>query len=235
MENIIILIILIIIFYNIPTKKYELYSISPSPTSKCWVDNKLFPEAQKIFDSKHIILQELIQLLNSDKWSIWSSDYKTTPIFTLMTQQEIIARLVNTKGKINSKTPSWRLYGLILNKQVLPDNQCPRTIEILQKYSSRVLNAGFSLLESGCVIGSHQDYNDKFYRLHIPILIPKANNKANTFINRSESKDLCVLELEQDCRVWKDDEYFIFDDTCIHNAYNNTEEIRIVLIVDLEK
>lgn len=34
-------------------------------------------------------------------------------------------------------------------------------------------------------------------------------------------------------RIWVQDEYFIFDDTCMHNALNNTDVNRIVLLVDL--
>jgi aspartyl/asparaginyl beta-hydroxylase (cupin superfamily) len=68
------------------------------------------------------------------------------------------------------------------------------------------------------------------------LIIPKANKKyPKTFITKSEGKKLCVLQVENDYRIWKPDDYFIFDDTCIHNAWNYTRENRIVLIVDLKK
>lgn len=230
---IIFITILIILIYN-SISKHEFYT-QEKPKSKCWIDNKLFPEAQKIFESKNTIVQDLIKILNSNEWSIWSSDYKTTPIFTLMSEKEIKSRLSESQGKINSSVvPSWRLYGLILNKEVIT-KKCANTINLLQKCSSRILNAGFSVLESGCEIGLHKDFNNKFYRLHIPLIIPKINSTYNTFVNKTETTKLCVMQVEQDYRVWKDNEYFIFDDTCLHNAFNNTKEIRIVLIVDLEK
>ena len=207
-------------------------------TSECWVDNSDFPEAQKIFDSKEEIIKELKTILNSDEWGIWSSDYNSTPIFTKMTDGEILSRIKSNSGKINStENPSWRLFGLILNKQILPTAKlCPNTIKILQTNSSRVLNAGFSILEPGCYIGEHKDFNNKFYRLHIPLIIPKVNNDTKeSSITKSQSEKLCVLQVENDYRIWKDNEYFIFDDTCLHNAWNNTCDIRIVLLVDLLK
>jgi aspartyl/asparaginyl beta-hydroxylase (cupin superfamily) len=225
----IIFLLIILIFYN---NKNNIV------TSKCWISNNKYPEAQEIFNSRNIIKEELKNILNNDKWSIWSSDYKTTPIFTEMTDKEIKERMEKNYGKINSTNePSWRLFGLILNGKILPNAKyCPNTIEILLKYSSKILNAGFSVLESGCYIGEHKDYNNKFYRLHIPLIIPKKNNKNNnSFITKEQSEKLCVLQVENDYRIWKDDEYFIFDDTCIHNAWNNTKQNRIILIVDLLK
>jgi aspartyl/asparaginyl beta-hydroxylase (cupin superfamily) len=232
MNLIYILLFILIIFYLLLEIKYF------NPKSKCWIKNNLFPEATEIFNYKHIILDELIKILDNNNWSIWATnDYNQTPIFTNMNDVDIIHRLQKNSGKINSnKNPSWRLFGLILNKKILPNAQyCPNTIKILNKYSDKILNAGFSLLEPGCLIGLHKDYNNKFYRLHIPLIIPKNNNKLlNSFIPIEKSTDkLAVLQVENDYKVWKDDEYFIFDDTCQHNAWNNTNENRIVLIIDL--
>ena len=235
-----IIIIIIRAYNNYYTSNREKYEINNSELqkSKCWVSNNEFPEAEKIFNSKQIIIEELQQILDSNKWGIWSSDYKSTPIFTQMTDEEITSRIYSNAGKISSiKEPSWRLFGLILNKQILPTgNSCPNTIKLLQSSSLQILNAGFSVLEPGCYIGEHQDFNNKFYRLHIPLIIPNINKKVKkSFVTKTKAKELCVLQVENDYRVWKDDEYFIFDDTCLHNAWNTSDEIRIVLLVDLLK
>lgn len=224
-------------YYTSNDIKYEKNNLSLQ-ISKCWISNNEFPEAEKIFNSKDIIIQELQQILDSNKWGIWSSDYNSTPIFTKMTDQEITSRINSNAGKIGSvKEPSWRLFGLILNKNILATGEsCPNTIKLLQSSSSRILNAGFSVLEPGCYIGEHQDFNNKFYRLHIPLIIPNINKKVKkSFVTKTKAKELCVLQVENDYRIWKDDEYFIFDDTCLHNAWNTSNEIRIVLLVDLLK
>ena len=212
---------------------------SQKSMSKCWINNDLFPEAKYIFDNRNIIKKELLNILDSNKWAQWLSDYKEAPSFTKMSHQEIIDRINDSFGKMNeSKDGSWRLYGLILN-QVELDNAktCPETIKILNKVSKRILNAGFSLLEPQSSTKPHVDYNNKFYRLHIPMIIPKNNTMLKNSIldNKCIDKELAVFQVENDYRAWMEDEYFIFDDLCLHNAWNNTYENRIVLLVDLLK
>lgn len=203
-----------------------------------WIDTKLYPEAEKIFNNRNIIIEELHTILDKD-WSIWSNDYKTTPIFTKMTDEDILQRLNQNASKIGStKDPAWRLYSLLLNKKTLDNSKtCPNTTKLLLENSNRILNAGFSLLEPNCYIGMHRDYNNKFYRLHIPLIIPKNNDLYDkSILSKSEaSNGLAVLQVEDEYRIWKSNEYFIFDDTCNHNAWNYTDENRIVLIVDLLK
>jgi len=231
-------IIIFIIFYIIVIMYYNnFYKLQLK--SKCWIDPKLFPEAQHIFDNRHIIKKELMQILDSNKWGQWLSDYKEAPSFTKMEHHEIIDRINNSYGKMNEKSDgSWRLYGLILNQQKLDTaDTCPETMNILNKVSTRILNAGFSLLEPGSTTKPHVDYNNKFYRLHIPLLIPKNNQLLmNTILDKTcENKKLAVFQVENDYKAWKEDEYFIFDDLCLHNAWNWTDENRIVLLVDLLK
>jgi hypothetical protein len=236
MKNYTLIIFLIFCCIIIIYKLYKHFKKSDG-----WIDNNYFPEAQQIFDSRHIIKDELIDVLNSDRWGIWSqgiwqSDYQNIPSFTKLNENGIKSRLENSMGKINStKEPSWRVFGLILNKKELEDSKfCPNTIKILNNSSNRILNAGFSLLEPRSYLGIHRDYNKAFYRLHIPLIIPKKNRQAkNSFVSKEEGEKLCVLQVENDYRVWKEDEYFIFDDTLMHNAWNNSDENRIILIVDL--
>jgi len=233
---VILIIIIIIIIYNFFHSNY----IAPfnNMKSKCWIDTSLFKESEKIFNSRNIIIKELNTILDSNKWGVWSSDYKKTPKFSEMNDMEILQHVEKNTGSINSdkNNPAWRLYGLILNKIPLENSKnCPETMKLLSKYSNRILNAGFSLLEPGSYIGSHHDDNNMFYRLHIPLITPTNNNiHSNTVIDQSTSKgELAVLQLENDYRIWKDSEYFIINDTCQHNAWNNTDQNRIVLLIDI--
>lgn len=230
------MILILILVFSILCLVYYIYS-STNKKSKCWINTKNYPCSEYLFNNRDIIRKELYSVINTNLWSIWSNDYNTTPIFSMMSDQDILKRLNDSKGKISSnKNSSWRLFSLILNRNILPDAKyCPNTIKLLQSCSNKVINAGFSLLEPYCYIGSHRDINDTFYRLHIPLIIPKNNNKLkSSFINDDLDK-LCILQVENDYRIWKDDEYFIFDDTCEHNAWNYTNEYRFILIVDIEK
>jgi len=228
---IIIVIIFISIIYFL-NKKNKL-------VSTCWIDKSLYPEAQFIFDNRNIILKELMQILNSNKWGKWMSYNENAPTFSKMSEKQIIDKMNNSSGKINeSNDGSWRLYGLILNKKILETSKnCPQTMKLLNKVSERILNAGFSILEPGSITKPHVGHNDKFYRVHIPMIIPKNNQKLKTSILDKSciNKKLSVFQVENDFIAWKDDEYFIFNDLCLHNAWNKTEENRIVLLIDLLK
>lgn len=236
-------IILIIIFCLILLIINKFVKMEKKFKSSCWIDKKLYPEAKLIFENKDIIEKELINILDSDKWSIWNSYQKDAPIFTKMTNNEIKNKLEKSIGKINeNKDSSWRLYGLILNSIPLETSKyCPKTMDILLKSSSRILNAGFSILEPGGETKPHKDYNNNFVRLHIPMIIPTTNidyykkNKTSKIIDLGLDNNLSIFQLEDDKRIWIPNEYFIFDDTCMHNAWNNTDMNRIVLLIDLLK
>jgi aspartyl/asparaginyl beta-hydroxylase (cupin superfamily) len=220
----------ILILYCLNCKRNKL-------ASKCWIDTSLYPEAKYIFENKNTIKNELIQILNSNKWGKWLSYNEKAPSFSKMSEKEIMNKINNSYGKINeSDDGSWRLYGLILNKKALETSKkCPETMKILNKVSKRILNAGFSLLEPGSITEAHVGHDNKFYRLHIPLIIPKNNqNLKNTILDKScNNKELAVFQVEDDYRAWKEDDYFIFNDLCLHNAWNKTNENRIVLLVDL--
>ena len=208
--------------------------------SKCWIDTKLFPEAKYIFENRNIIKKELENILNSNLWVQWLSDYKEAPSFTKMSHDDITNRIMASQGNINSaEDGSWRLYPLILNQEILNQSadHCPETMKLLSKVSKRILNAGFSLLEPNSSTKPHVDYNNKFYRLHIPMIIPKNNQKLNNIIldKTCINKKLAVFQVEDEYRAWSNDNYFIFDDLCLHNAWNWTDENRIVLLIDLLK
>ena len=226
---------------------YKIFKTEKEMTlmSKGWVDKKDYPHGDFIYKNKKIIMDDLNSVLATNQWSIWSSDKYSTPIFTKMSNNEILDRLKENKGKIGSiEKPSWRLYGLILNGQKTENaNTCPNTLELIKKLEekypkNKILNAGFSVLEPRCHIGRHKDFNNTFYRIHIPLILPKNNiKKGKTQITQSEAIDenLAVFCLENDYVIWNHNEYFIFDDTFEHDAWNYSDEMRIVMIIDVLK
>ena len=223
-----LLLLVLSIFVYISYSKHSCYP---------YIDNSFYPEAQLIFNSKSIILEDLNKILYLDKWNTWSSlnDVKAET-FSNLTCDEKLSRMKNTdKLNVQTTNPSWKLFGLILEKNVLPNAiLCKNTLNILK--SPKIINAGFSVLEPHFKIGSHKDYDKRFYRLHIPLILPKNNNLKLSFLNEHTSKNnYAVLQIKNTFRAWIPDEYFIFDDTMTHDAWNNTDELRIILIVDLEK
>ena len=79
-----------------------------------------------------------------------------------------------------------------------------------------VINAGFSCLEAGKSTDYHTDNNDEFYRVQFPLIIPNGN---------------CKFKINNEIIDWS--KPFIFDDNCLHQAWNITDKNRFVLILDI--
>lgn len=187
-------------------------------------NNDDYPEMKYIFENREIIQKEFFEnILQSSNWSNWMEYDKVsnTPIFTEMTRNEILTRMIENKCKIGKGKPSWKLFGLLLYKKNIEENvkQCPITIKILNNCKS-IINAGFSCLEPNVITALHKDFNHKILRCHIPIYIPKGNT---------------AIKINNEIKKWNDNEYFIFDDTFDHQAWNFTNQNRIVLIIDILK
>jgi hypothetical protein len=123
MNNLInILIILLIIFLF----SYFYYNYNLTINKKCWINNDLFPQANEIFNSKNVIKDELNSILDNDNWAIWSNDYKKTPNFSNMNQDDIIKRLNNNSSKINSSEKE--------NRRNPPKSNCFENFKISLKF-----------------------------------------------------------------------------------------------------
>jgi beta-hydroxylase len=187
----------------------------------CWIDVKR-KELNNINNNIQIIIDELNGVLKLNKWSRWSEyNREDTPIFTKMSDNDIIDRLKENEDYLNSGDNSWRLFGLKLYGKEVEENAkyCPKTIELF-KDIDYVINIGFSCLEPGVSTTVHRDFNHNILRCHFPLIIPEGD---------------CAIRVGDKIQKWNMNEYFIFDDTCYHVAWNKTKENRFILIVDFDK
>jgi aspartyl/asparaginyl beta-hydroxylase (cupin superfamily) len=86
-----------------------------------------------------------------------------------------------------------------------------------------IMSISFSLLKPGTHILPHKgydDYSEKVYRYHLGLIVPQGD---------------CGIRVEKDITQWGVGKSFIFDDYMIHEAWNFTNETRIVLIIDFLK
>lgn len=96
--------------------------------------------------------------------------------------------------------------------------KCPQTAALLDKIP-RVTQAFFSILEGGKSVPAHEGPYRGYIRYHLALKVPQDNPP------RLRVKDQWV--------TWKEGEGFLFDDTWEHEVENKSNEIRVVLIVDL--
>jgi beta-hydroxylase len=97
---------------------------------------------------------------------------------------------------------------------------CPKTVEILAGIPE-VNGAMFSLLPVGSQLTRHLDPLAVSLRYHLGLLTP---NSDDCFIN-VDGKDYS----------WRDGEAFMFDETYLHHAKNNSQQYRLILMCDITR
>ncbi len=99
-------------------------------------------------------------------------------------------------------------------------NLCPKTLEILKK-SPLIKGAMFSVLPPGAKLTRHLDPVACSLRYHLGLKTP--------------NDDKCFINVDENNYSWRDGEGFIFDETYLHYATNNSQEDRLILMCDIAR
>jgi len=182
-------------------------------------------EEKILTDNKKIILKDLYKLLNNNKdWSIWdySDNSEDKDNFSKLSSDQIVERLNKNKKNPKKLNNTWTVFGLILNGETITQekNLLNNTLNIINQIPN-VINAGFSCLTPNSSTDVHNEIDKNFYRIHLPLIIPKGD---------------CAIQVQDDIRKWYDcKSIMILDDTKWHNAWNYTKYPRYILIIDIKK
>jgi beta-hydroxylase len=98
---------------------------------------------------------------------------------------------------------------------------CPKTTALLQKIP-KLQTAFFSILAPGKHVPKHKGVTKGFVRCHLGLIVPKKREK-------------CYMDVGDVRCVWEEGKAFVFDDTFPHEVYNDTDEERSVLLIDVER
>jgi len=112
----------------------------------------------------------------------------------------------------------WKAFGMVALGRRLDANctRCPRTVEAIDRIPG-VTSAGFSLLAAGARIRPHAGYTNSVDRLHLGVKVPLG----------------CDLNVAGETRPWIEGKVLAFDDTAEHSAWNNSDDDRVVLLLDV--
>lgn len=118
----------------------------------------------------------------------------------------------------------WSAYHFALMGKLYDDHrrECPRTAAILDQvpYPSipeRSPAALFSILQPKTHIPPHYGAGNVRLLCHLPLVLPPD----------------CHFRVGNETRQWKMGEAFVFDDTMEHEAWNDSDQMRAVLIFDV--
>ena len=116
--------------------------------------------------------------------------------------------------------PEWKTYVFYAFGRQATDNcaRCPETTRLLERIPDMV-TAMFSVLAPQAHIRHHRGVFKGVLRYHLALVVPPPPPR-------------CTLRVGDESKHWSEGTSFIFDDTHDHEAWNGSEEIRVVLIVD---
>ena len=137
---------------------------------------------------------------------------------------EYDATLPLDQWKDLNHNPDWGAFHLVRGGRRYDQNadRCPRTMAALSKLpqpsiSNRGPNAMFSALKPHTRIPPHTGVSNTRLVCHLPLIMP----------------DQCFFRVGNETRPWKMGEAWVFDDTINHEAWNDSDEVRIILLVDV--
>ena len=123
-----------------------------------------------------------------------------------------------------NNNPQWTAIHLLQAGLRVEANarHCPRTLDAISKLDQPwVAGASpvalFSLLQPRTHIPAHKGASNTRLICHLPLIVPPN----------------CGFRVGATTREWRVGEAFVFDDTIEHEAWNDSDELRVVLIVDL--
>jgi hypothetical protein len=124
-----------------------------------------------------------------------------------------------------NRSTRWSTYRLFKAGEPVEDNcrRCPRTVAALESIALMRVpgfspEAMFSVLEPHTRIPAHHGSVNGRLIVHLPLIVPE---------------DCGGLRVADETRGWREGECLVFDDSFAHEAWNDSEQTRVVLIFDI--
>ena len=120
--------------------------------------------------------------------------------------------------------PKWGAYYFWRNGEIVAENaaRCPATMQALQHAPMPLIDqrspiALWSLLKPGTHIQPHHGLLNTRLICHIPLIVPQD----------------CAIRVGNETRSWREGEALIFDDSFEHEAWNKSDETRVILLFEI--
>jgi len=122
-----------------------------------------------------------------------------------------------------SKGDNWKTFALYVFGIRVDDNcaRCPQTAAALERLPG-LQNAWFSILAPRYHIPPHKGPTRAVVRCHLGLVVPRDARQ-------------CWLRVDNEVRSWEEGGCLLFDDTYEHEVRNDTDELRVVLFVDVDR
>ncbi|HTT01528.1 MAG TPA: aspartyl/asparaginyl beta-hydroxylase domain-containing protein [Steroidobacteraceae bacterium] len=194
------------IYYSQPTVTHF-----PRLAAISFFDRRIFPWIAAVEAATDDIRQELLQVLEAcrDDFMPYVSHAPGTPL---------------NQWKDLNNSRGWTALFLHQDGQPRPDilERCPHTVAALAHapqpdISARAPTAFFSRLAPRTRIPPHTGATNTRLIVHVPLIIPPG----------------CGFRVGAEVREWQPGTALIFDDTIEHEAWNDSDQERVILIFDI--
>jgi aspartate beta-hydroxylase len=184
----------------------------PDLPDQAWFEREQFPFLRTLEQATTEIRDELLGVLADEtEFNPYIDMPANAPAATIF-------------GPLN-RSPNWSAYHLFRHGQRVEEHcrRCPMTTALLESlpllripdHSPEIL---FSLLKPHTHIPPHAGVINGRLTVHLPLIVPE---------------NCGALRAGGDARGWRDGECLIFDDSYLHEAWNDSEQTRVVLILDV--
>jgi aspartate beta-hydroxylase len=179
----------------------------PGLKPKRYLDPSMFEGMMELERGADVIREEFLDLAESYRGSLSS-------------------RLcgLHSAERDRGRPGAWSMIPLIRNGSVMSEfaSRCPQTMNLaarldLPKLSLISPSLYFSILEPNSRIAPHTGISNARLILHLPLIVPED----------------CGFKVGGETRRWEVGKPLVFDDMTTHEAWNNSDRIRVVLIADL--
>lgn len=119
-------------------------------------------------------------------------------------------------------TSEWKSFFLHGYGNAVPENlaRCPRTAKLLETIP-RLNSAFFSILQPGAHIPPHRGVTKGLLTCHLGLFVPPG--------------DSCRMRVDDRIVHWAEGETLLFDDTYRHEVWNDSNQTRVVLLIQTER
>ena len=128
----------------------------------------------------------------------------------------------NPEGMVNN--PDWSAFYLWKDGELVAENalRCPNTMRALgdaplTRVAGRSPSVLFSLLRPGAHIPPHNGFVNTRLICHLPLIVP----------------DGCRFRVGNEVRAWAEGKAWLFDDTIEHEAWNDSDKVRVILLFEI--
>ena len=99
--------------------------------------------------------------------------------------------------------------------------RCPGTAEAVAKIPG-LNSAFFSILTPGAYIPRHRGVTKAILTAHLGLVVPKRREE-------------CRMQVADEMLTWEEGKVLVFDDTDYHEVWNDTDEMRVILLLQFRR